>query len=580
MFDSIYNQIYFLGLQTIRYGKRFFKWLFELMLRPLKALGTFLLTVLIIIDKFALKTFHEFVDDFRALAAQTKRVSADLAGISAEKSKSRTATLVRYAGVALQRYKRVFVYVLNIALPIASLAVLISVVNAWSATTFALEINYNGDVIGYVRNEAVYKEAREQAIDRLDLSASSSGSSDENSASGRALIGNAEYRLTTVKRSQLNDSMTICDKLIEKSDSEITNACGIYIDDNFICAVKNETDALSVFEGLLAEYETDEENAVVGFVENIEYVQGLYPDNENTVWDAERLSQKLNSKKSEALYYTVQAGDTVSKIAQRYNMSSADVFNLNPELRENIFVGQKVLLSGEVSYVRVQVTKTEQKTVDVPFETIKVNTDSLYEGDKRTVTKGVKGLDEITELVTFVDGVRVSSKEISRVTVREPVAEKIQVGTKKHSGGSGPVTNYGGQLLWPTVGANSISSYYGARSYGGWHNGIDIVRPGGSTGVPIVAAESGKVIRASYDSISGYCVIIQHSNGLQTLYAHMKAGTMCVSVGQYVSRGQRIGNIGGTGNVTGPHLHFEVRVNGNRVNPAPYLGIKSYSNYR
>lgn len=584
MFDFLYNQIYFLGLRTIRYSKRFFKWLGALLFSPVKAVGTLLLTAAIIIDKFALKTFHEVMDDIRDLVSEAKRVSADIAGISAEKSKNRFKTFLRYIGVALRRYKRVFVYTLNIVLPIAGLVFLISVVNAWSSTIFALEINYNDEIIGYVRNEAVYKEAHEQAVKRLDLSAASS-SVVGNGSDTRELIGNADYKLKRVKRSQINDSSAICDKLIEKSDSKITNACGVYIDNNFICAVKNETDALSVFDSVLSAHETGEENAVVSFVEDIEYVQGLYPDNEDIVWDADKLSQKLNSKKSEARYYTVQAGDTVSQIAQNFDMKSSEIFELNPELKENIYVGQKILLSGEVNFVRVQVTKTEKRTVDVPFKSVKVNTDSLYVGDKRTVTKGVNGIEEITELVTYIDGVRVSSKEVSRNTVREAVDEKIQVGTKKNyygggGGASGPITSYGGKFVWPTIGAKSVSSYYGKRSLGGWHGGIDIVRSGGSTGCPVVAAESGTVTLARYNGAYGYCVIINHGNGLSTLYAHMQPGSIRVSAGQHVSRGQQVGRIGGSGNVTGPHLHFEVRVNGTKVNPAPYLGISSKSNYR
>ena len=93
-------------------------------------------------------------------------------------------------------------------------------------------------------------------------------------------------------------------------------------------------------------------------------------------------------------------------------------------------------------------------------------------------------------------------------------------------------------------------------------------------GAPVVAAESGRVVAAGYESMGGYYVRIDHGNGLSTLYAHMKSGSVCVRSGQYVQRGQQIGQAGATGYVTGAHLHFEVRVNGTKVNPAPYLGIR------
>lgn len=571
MSEIIYNQIYYLGIQTIRYGKRFFRWLLSLLLKPIKAIGTLLFTIIIVVDKFALKTFHEIVDDFRELATDAKKVSFKLSAENAGGKKSLFKRLGHYISVAYRKYKKAFIYVFNIAVPVLSLVLLFNVINAWSNTTFALEINYNDQVIGYVRSEAEYKEARELAFDRLDLSASSSAPS--NTTEETELIGDADFKIRPVKLSQINSAAEVCDKLIANSESKITNACGIYVDNTFICAVKNETDALSVLDNILAEHETDEENAVVSFVEDIEYVQGLYPDNEGTVKDASYLSEKLNSKKSEAVYYTVQSGDTVSGIAAEFGMTSSEIFNLNPSLKESIYIGQEILISNEVNFIQVQVTKTETRQVEIDYDTIKVNTSSLYKGDSRVVTKGVNGLEEVTELVTYIDGVRVSSKEVSRTTVREAVDEKIQVGTKTHSYSSGGGSYTGGRLGWPTIGAYSVSSRYGYRNFGdGWHGGIDIVRPGGSSGCTVVAAEAGTVTFAGWYGSGGYTVIINHGGGLTTMYCHMQPG-LKVRTGQYVSRGQAIGKIGATGYVTGAHLHFEVKVNGNNVNPAPYLGI-------
>lgn len=573
MSQIIYNQIYLLGLQTIRYGKRFFRWLLSLLLKPIKAIGTLIFTAIIVVDKFALKTFHEIIDDFRELSADAKKVSFKFNAENSTDKNRFVEKLPHYINVAFRKYKKAFIYVFNIVMPVIALAILANVINAWADTTFALEINYNDHVIGYVKSEVEYKEARELAFDRLDLSASSSAPS--NTTDVDELIGEAEFKIKPVKLSQINSASEVCDKLIENSETKITNACGIYVEDNFICAVKNETDALSVLDNILAEHETGEANAVVSFVEDIEYVQGLYPDNGNTIKDASYLNEKLNSKKSEAVYYTVQAGDTVSGIANKFDMKSSELFNLNPKLKENIYIGQKILISNQVNFIQVQVTKTEVRKVEVDYDTIKVNTNSLYKGDSRVVTKGVNGLEEVTELVTYIDGVRVSSKEVSRTTIREAVNEKIQVGTKVHSGssGSGGGSYTGGKLGWPTIGAYSISSRYGYRNFGdGWHGGIDIVRPGGSSGCTVVAAESGTVTFAGWYGSGGYTVIINHGNGLSTWYCHMQPG-LKVYTGQRVARGQAVGKIGATGYVTGAHLHFEVKVNGNSVNPAPYLGI-------
>ncbi len=105
------------------------------------------------------------------------------------------------------------------------------------------------------------------------------------------------------------------------------------------------------------------------------------------------------------------------------------------------------------------------------------------------------------------------------------------------------------------------------------HRGVDIVASGGSSkGKVIVAAASGTVTKATYHSSWGYYVMIDHGNGLQTLYAHCLKGSLMVRPGQRVSAGQAIARVGSTGNSSGYHLHFEVWRNGARVNPLPYLG--------
>ena len=137
-----------------------------------------------------------------------------------------------------------------------------------------------------------------------------------------------------------------------------------------------------------------------------------------------------------------------------------------------------------------------------------------------------------------------------------------------------------GSYVWPFPGHTVITSPYGNRaSTGSFHSGVDIDGYQ-SMGSPIVAADSGTVIMAEYSGAYGNCIIIDHGNGMSTLYAHLSS--MNVGVGSSVGQGQTIGGVGNTGNcygLDGVHLHFEVRVNGNTTDPMGYIGGYPHTYY-
>ncbi|MGG7178674.1 murein hydrolase activator EnvC family protein [Clostridium paraputrificum] len=146
----------------------------------------------------------------------------------------------------------------------------------------------------------------------------------------------------------------------------------------------------------------------------------------------------------------------------------------------------------------------------------------------------------------------------------DQIFNDINNGSNVDSGASS-----GEGFIWPASGP--ISSKYGKRVHpitgaNGFHTGIDIAA---GSGAPIVASKSGTVAFSGVQSGYGNVVIIDHGGGVQTLYAH--ASALFVSKGQKVSRGQKIAAVGSTGNSTGPHLHFEVRINGKHTDPMGYL---------
>ena len=126
-------------------------------------------------------------------------------------------------------------------------------------------------------------------------------------------------------------------------------------------------------------------------------------------------------------------------------------------------------------------------------------------------------------------------------------------------------------MIWPVPGYTSITSEYGMRVHpitGAFklHTGVDIGAPMGTS---FVAAANGIVSKATFNPAYGNMVIIDHGGGVQTLYAH--GNEILVQVGQTVSTGTEVLKVGSTGYSTGPHAHFEIRINGQTINPLDYL---------
>lgn len=163
----------------------------------------------------------------------------------------------------------------------------------------------------------------------------------------------------------------------------------------------------------------------------------------------------------------------------------------------------------------------------------------------------------------------ISSRQAAATTTTTTTPPTTAPPTPGGGGGPSPTSppppppSPGGALLWPASGV--LTSPYGWR-WGAMHRGIDIGAP---SGTPIYAAASGTVFFSGWMGGYGYLILIDHGDGRVTAYAHQSS--LAVSGGS-VGRGQLIGYVGSTGDSTGPHLHFEVRVNGSAVDPMQFLG--------
>ncbi len=457
-------------------------------------------------------------------------------------------------------------------LPLASLILVAVCVGRLKTTTAALEVRLGDNIVGYAADETVVRSAMEDLETILP----------QNRAAVTELLGDTPtYQLSRVPLTALSGSAQLCETMLENAKTPLVHACGIFIDGEFLCAVRNESDAVAAFSALIEPVkEKAQPGRSVAFVETIDYVQGLYPDDPETLWDPVALKRTLRAPKQAAQYYTVESGDTIARIKEATGETAATLRARNPGVDfEHLTAGQKLLVSPQTAYVRIKEMAYRKYRSTVPFETVRRESETLRAGTTKLVQAGKNGEQETTEMITYLGGERIGSAIVAVRTIEPAVPQIIVVGTGspyQGYGESGGSRNTG--WLWPTVGAYSLSSGFGYRSRRisgrSFHGGVDIVKPGGhSTGTPVIAAAAGRVVEA-HNGYRGYghTVVIDHGNGLQTRYAHMKAGSITVRVGQTVAQGQQLGQIGSTGNVTGPHLHFEVLKNGTQVNPMNYIG--------
>lgn len=197
----------------------------------------------------------------------------------------------------------------------------------------------------------------------------------------------------------------------------------------------------------------------------------------------------------------------------------------------------------------------ETEIKEIPFETVYVSDPTVVYQTQKVVSEGVNGSVSYTYEVIRSGEKVVSKTLVEEVTLCEVQNEIIHVGDD-------PTAPYG-EMIVPTQG--KLTSSYGYRPNVGasnYHYGIDIAW---KKGTPVVAADGGLVTEVKTISSFGLYITIDHGGKLVTLYSHLDSAT--VKVGDRVARGQLIGYMGDSGNATAPCLHFEVVLNGNRINP-------------
>ena len=192
--------------------------------------------------------------------------------------------------------------------------------------------------------------------------------------------------------------------------------------------------------------------------------------------------------------------------------------------------------------------------------------EELIEQIKKDNTDKELDLSIIEKYTQNEEEIKTTELEIAKLEAQSKIEEQIAKQKEKEEQEAMPEISGIKLATKPIVG--TITSRYGERSSirSSTHTGLDIAA---TTGTPIQVVADGTVTSASYNGSYGNLVKVDHGNGIETWYAH--TSKMYVTVGQTVTAGEVIATVGSTGNSTGPHLHFEIRMNGEHVNPQNYL---------
>lgn len=273
---------------------------------------------------------------------------------------------------------------------------------------------------------------------------------------------------------------------------------------------------------------------------------------------------KLNAEPAE---YTIESGDSASVIAEKYNMGLSELYRLNPWLEDreqSLQIGDCLVVEKLIPELSVINCFLVPETDSIQPEVIYQEDDTLYKGLEVVSEEGQEGKLLLKKDVDILNDDVIAESVVESEVIEEATPQLVLVGTK-------PVPEDGpaGFFVSPLA-AFRLTSSYGPR-WGRTHAGIDMAV---NTGTTVTAADGGQVIYSGWDSGYGYRIDIDHGNGVITRYGHNSK--LLVEYGEIVGQGEVIAKSGNTGRSTGPHLHFEVRVDGTAMNPYDYIGNGLY----
>ena len=325
----------------------------------------------------------------------------------------------------------------------------------------------------------------------------------------------------------------------------------------------------SLFDGMVGDVEQEEEKDFedydlglldMNFAQEVEIVEACLPEDQLKALDTAIEEVTKDQEKNDV--YEVVSGDTLSEISIKVNIPMDRIIEMNEILEDEnsmIRVGDELIIT--IPEPELSVERVEENYYEEIYDAdiIYVDNNDWFTTQTKVLQQPSAGFRKVVVVVYYYN-----DKEVDRVILKEEVVVEsvpkiVERGTKipptyiKPISGGRASSGFGKRKA-PTRGASSN------------HKGQDWAVP---TGTAVMASNGGTVVKAGWGSGYGYVVYINHADGRQTRYAHLSK--VLVSVGQTVKQGEKIALSGNTGISSGPHVHFEILINGKQVNPLNYL---------
>jgi murein DD-endopeptidase MepM/ murein hydrolase activator NlpD len=438
--------------------------------------------------------------------------------------------------------------------------VAVAVVALVIVNSHAVGVTIGGQKVGYVTDEETFVELVEDVRDELSQeNANTTIVIDEEKIALASSIENTS-KINYINTEDLKDTLL-------ESEAVVASAYAITVNEQPLVNIATEKDAQGLLDGIVQQFTASNPAIQYAWMDDVK-IENVSADLGSLISTPAAITYLLTGNE-QVKVYTVVENDTIWGISQSQNVSVDEIAAANPDLNlEEIHIGDQIKMNKLVPFIHLQTTESAVEREAIDFAVNEEKTDDLYVGEKKVKEEGVKGEREVTREYTKVNGEVVNTVELASVTLTEPKAQIVSVGTKakpvatRYAPGGGSYIGGNGILSNPLARMEVSSGYGGRRG----HKGVDLRNPNGT---PIYAAAAGTVTFSGWSGAYGNLVRVSHGGGLETWYAH--CSVLNVTAGQSVAQGQQIAQVGTTGQSTGYHLHFEVRVNGVPQNPLSYL---------